>query len=486
MTKSLPYTVTRESLKTATSYNCPFGCEKQYKYKRGLNEHIKKVHHNAIGESSRANEPTTSAVVSEDESEAESEPEAFHYDSDESEEEEEEEEGGEDIDDDMRGDIDTVMDDFQNTFNTTNSNVWEENIGEGNPFKNPQTMIMMCLFNGFANSLSRSQLKTLLYAIGKITDLAIEATKEGKPFSMPSANMIMKSHENKGYDGPSLSTTTTEHTVVIRGQERISKCSANLPSEHLKLSMANPRQCKYMSCLPDRSPGISRGLSSGKKWTTHPLFQPPQFSLNGKDIWVGDVVTLYGQEHLFLLKSFFRRNNDSVADGYIVFKDNETFGIVSELCIFSLKSVRAVVDKSTFSLNNCCSLTLGSEVNQSLLPEHNDLLFKENVSKVEKNGKPGEYLKVVISPIIFFTDDTSGGTSKQHIPYESWSMTYAALSLEDRGRRENTMFIGCAPKSDGINAMHFIPELSRDMKALEAGVIMYSSEFDEEVIVRAP
>ncbi|KAG0925842.1 hypothetical protein G6F30_013236 [Rhizopus arrhizus] len=48
------------------------------------------------------------------------------------------------------------------------------------------------------------------------------------------------------------------------------------------------------------------------------------------------------------------------------------------------------------------------------------------------------------------------------------------------------MFIGCAPKSDGINAMHFIPALVADMKALEKGVAMFSGEHNETVLVKAP
>lgn len=64
-------------------------------------------------------------------------------------------------------------------------------------------------------------------------------------------------------------------------------------------------------------------------------------------------------------------------------------------------------------------------------------------------------------------------------------MTYAACSLEDRGRRENTFFVGCVPKSDGINAIDFIPELSKDLKALENGALIYSHEYKEVVLVKA-
>lgn len=114
-------------------------------------------------------------------------------------------------------------------------------------------------------------------------------------------------------------------------------------------------------------------------------------------------------------------------------------------------------NKSSFTRNNCCTLAGNVSGSQpELSNKHADLAFSEHEEKVPKDGNPDKFFKVVIAPIILFTDDTSGGTSKQHLPYESWSMTYAALSFEDRGRRENTMFIGCAPKNDGVKcyALH--------------------------------
>jgi hypothetical protein len=59
-------------------------------------------------------------------------------------------------------------------------------------------------------------LKTLLYGVGKIVDLAIKATKDNKNFKMPTANKIMKSEEGKKYSSPSLKVTTTEHEVLVK------------------------------------------------------------------------------------------------------------------------------------------------------------------------------------------------------------------------------------------------------------------------------
>ncbi|KAG0757874.1 hypothetical protein G6F24_010189 [Rhizopus arrhizus] len=253
--------------------------------------------------------------------------------------------------------IDNIMANRQNILDL-NENDWEQNISDGNPFGNTQTMIMKCLFNGYSSLLSRSQLKTLLYGVNKIVDLAVESTKANEPFTMPSANTMMKSETGKKYDGPSITTTTIEHTVIVKHKEKVSQCSANMPSEHLKLSLTHPRISQYLCALPNRTEGVSKNWTTGEKWKSHPLFQPPQMSIRHIDFWTGDVV--------------------------------------------------------------------------------------------------------------------------------GWSMTYAALPLEERGRRENTMFIGCAPKSDGINAMHFIPALVADMKALEKGVAMFSGEHNETVLVKAP
>ncbi|KAG1076543.1 hypothetical protein G6F42_025460 [Rhizopus arrhizus] len=108
----------------------------------------------------------------------------------------EDEDESEDEENEEREIIDNIMANRQNILDL-NENDWEQNISDGNPFGNTQTMIMKCLFNGYSSLLSRSQLKTLLYGVEKIVDLAVESTKANKPFTMPSANTIMKSETGK-------------------------------------------------------------------------------------------------------------------------------------------------------------------------------------------------------------------------------------------------------------------------------------------------
>ncbi|CEP15566.1 hypothetical protein [Parasitella parasitica] len=152
-----------------------------------------------------------------------------------------------------------------------NDNHWDRSVTEGFPFENPQTLVMMCLFNGYANPLFRSQLKTLLYGIGKIVDLALAAASDGKPFKLPTANKIMKMDEGKKYAGPTMKTTTIELNVIIKQQEEKRQCSANLPSEHLILSKANPREAPYLSALP-KLPSYRRKQMMKNEYCLHDLF----------------------------------------------------------------------------------------------------------------------------------------------------------------------------------------------------------------------
>ncbi|KAI8329407.1 hypothetical protein BC941DRAFT_324262, partial [Chlamydoabsidia padenii] len=89
-------------------------------------------------------------------------------------------------------------------------------------------------------------------------------------------------------------------------------------------------------------------------------------------------------------------------------------------------------------------------------------------------------------PVILFTDDTSGNISKQYNMFDSWSMVCAALLFKKRNQRENTFFLGAVAGSNGLSAMDMVPELVDDLKALEQGVVMYSAEHGEDVLVVAP
>lgn len=175
------------------------------------------------------------------------------------------------------------------------------------------------------------------------------------------------------------------------------------------------------------------------------------------------------------------------ADGYHIFKENNCFGI-TPICAEVPLSLFSNTYRNKLQLSNC--ITLGS-TDEVISDVHKELLTTRHPLKIHKrdkddNIKENEYYKVKVTPITLFSDDYSGNKSKQHNPYESWSMNFAAMSFEDRTKRENTFFIWTAPKTDGINALTVIPYIADDLKDLEKGRLMFSAEENELVLVTAP
>ncbi|KAI8334556.1 hypothetical protein BD560DRAFT_461017 [Blakeslea trispora] len=450
-----PYTVLKH--KISKRFDCTYlDCKKSYTKNHRLTLHIKKTHKGNSTEDDI--QPMSGVSFSFDETptiDAEYEGDYERNSEEAPVDEEEDEDSAEDSDfeddeedmTDVRNSLDEIM--------TERQAEWDHDVSGGSPFPNAQTMIMMCLYNGYVDMMSRSQLKTFLYGVQKIVEIAVQETKEGKVFKMPKANMIMRGDANKKFSGPSITTTTTSHDVVVKGQKQESQCSSNLPSEHLKLSMANPVISSKISALPDRTYGASKSLANGTC--------------------------------LIPTTTDYRWRKRFLADGYYVLVMHNSIGFLPEVSTIAQSQLVSVVNKSMMTENNCCALLPGANtMPRSLSGEQKHLLFGQNPLKVANTEGPGQFYKMVIAPIILFTDDTSVGSSKQHLPYESWSMTYAALSLEKRGCRENTMFVGCAPKSEGLNAMHFVPSLAADLLKLEMGILLYSSHYDEIVLVKAP
>ncbi|SAM00634.1 hypothetical protein [Absidia glauca] len=127
----------------------------------------------------------------------------------------------------------------------------------------------------------------------------------------------------------------------------------------------------------------------------------------------------------------------------------------------------------------------------NLTDQHKSLLFAEphRMKKQilgDDGASTGRFYKVKIVPITLFSDDTSGSSTKQYNKYNSWSIVCAALSFEDRNRRENTYFLGAVSGTEGLSAVDMVPQIAADLKELEGGKVMYSAEHGEDVLVIAP
>ncbi|SAM06253.1 hypothetical protein [Absidia glauca] len=392
----------------------------------------------------------------------------------------------------MERDVDlaTITDAAGDDLDATEQSV---NSLNAHPFPNLQTMILHAFIYGDDDMVSRPNMQKVLYLVAVLIKIYEKSPDE---FKLPALDALYNYDQRKRNKIPVLDPTE----VAVDGPNPRSY-HLHLPSAYLKLLVANPSQCKRISALPDYTPNHMVSLQQGQKWRTNPLFQQPVMSVNGQDFWIGDIVSVDtgGDPWCLLLDSYFSRSGQIFGRGYkfVVFINDDGIRqsyVEVDSCDVPLSAFRQVKSKEHLPLT-CLSKTFSvssvSSVFTSLTNEHRSLLstvphrMKKEILDV--NGvSTGLYYKVKIVPLNLFTDDTSGNISKQFNKFDSWSMVCAALSFEDRNRRENTFFLGAVSGTKGLCATDMVPRIAEDMMALEKGVVMYSAEHGEDVLVIAP
>ncbi|KAI7890774.1 uncharacterized protein EV154DRAFT_481904 [Mucor mucedo] len=347
--------------------------------------------------------------------------------------------------------------DATNDINTFNGMVpiWEASSGvewnnfvESNyPFNTTQNFVLQALVNGDDDQLSRRQLKKMLYTKNLLLKLKDNAVEENRSFELPALDNLWNYQSRKGNNIHVFKTDTKTTTVKAFNKHQNKdemvekKVFLNLPSEHIRLATSKPTKASKITKLPDHTPDQSLNLHQDKKWKENPSFQHPMVTEMGKDYWVGDFA--------YLRRGHYESN---VCGSKCFSLDGDGQGL-------DYLHESLVLSKSPLKRNKCDS---------------------------NGNVVQNQYYKVKVTPITLFSDDYSGNMSKQHNPYESWSMSFAGLPFEDRWKWENTCFIWTVPKTDGINALSIIPFIVDDLKILEKGVLMYSAEENEMVLVTAP
>lgn len=94
-----------------------------------------------------------------------------------------------------------------------------------------------------------------------------------------------------------------------------------------------------------------------------------------------------------------------------------------------------------------------------------------------------ENQKVRIVPINLFTDGTSSNSSKKWNKIDSRSLVPAALSPEERNKRES-FHSTCV--HNRLTALEMLPNIVRDLKQLAGGIQMYDGTSQPMVVVFAP
>eukprot|EP00731_Ephydatia_muelleri_P007439 Em0003g1687a len=92
--------------------------------------------------------------------------------------------------------------------------------------------------------------------------------------------------------------------------------------------------------------------------------------------------------------------------------------------------------------------------------------------------------RVVMIPLILFSDDTSGNKSKKWHKFESWSFMLAGLPRNRNAKHENIHFICC---SDRVDALGMSRPIAEELTELETdGIQVYDAHLNEQVLVISP
>ncbi|KAI7874436.1 uncharacterized protein EV154DRAFT_569723 [Mucor mucedo] len=233
---------------------------------------------------------------------------------------------------------------------------------------------------------------------------------------------------------------------------------------------------------------------------------------HGKDIWVGDLVE-NNIGNCYLLSKFVTvakpnsPGNHVVCEAFEVlhgglssgnhmpFLDSNTnFGIVPEKHYLAVDHIDNVISKlPNFKGDGCtveyntngeiCLVAFG--LNGDIYNLWNGLHFSTKFKRVRPSSPNVQQLmKVIISPIILWSDDTSGNKSKQYNVFDSYLMYLAAMPMEERNHRENTMFICTSDKN--LKAVNMVSSLVDDLAKLEDGIEVYSYDHGEYILLVAP
>ncbi|OAD74568.1 C2H2-type zinc finger transcription factor [Phycomyces blakesleeanus NRRL 1555(-)] len=341
------------------------------------------------------------------------------------------------------------------------------------PFRDLQAMILFAFINGDNDMISQQMLKKILLAINLIIKIQQE-TPIGRTFKFSRLDALLNYQARKKFKMPVFPS----QRISVSGSNGNVFAHINLPSNHLRFLMANPKKSKLISSMPNHTPNQLICLEQGEKWRTHHLFQQPMHTVNSIDVWFGNIVYLKTNDCsiCFLVELFHTANKNIFARGYLV----RAISIVCygvEVTVTDLR-VEQISYVDTIPVERDHYYSISSSLTR-LSPAHDFLLFGVHPMKkpMPLSVLPGNvdrdavFYKVRIVSIILFTDNTSGNCLKQYNPFESWLMRCAALPFKDRNSIANIQFLSTIPKKDGANGMSLLPAIVDDFKKLEKGTM---------------
>ncbi|OBZ80562.1 hypothetical protein A0J61_11389, partial [Choanephora cucurbitarum] len=187
-------------------------------------------------------------------------------------------------------------------------------------------MIMHVFMNGDNDMISERMMKKILFLSKLVLLIAKNAFKDNRRVRLPSLNELMRYQENKRSKIPAFPSKKLE--VKIKEDKKVD-VFINLPSDHLQLLAANPKKATTILPVPHHTPDQSACLQQGDKWKKNKFFQQPMWTVNGVDVWSGDVVLVTDDQkdmYYILIDSLFRMQGEMFALAHhMFFSDNNNF-----------------------------------------------------------------------------------------------------------------------------------------------------------------
>ncbi|CAO3622172.1 unnamed protein product [Mucor hiemalis] len=371
---------------------------------------------------------------------------------------------------------------------------------DADPFRSLQDFVLISFIHGETMNLSGQEVKKMMVMINVI----VEIMRKNPEAKLPATDYVLKYDQRKKSRVPKMATS--EHAVENKNNEEHS-FFLNKPSEYLKHLMAHPIKAPILTSFPDETQGEMTCMQQVEKWKTHRMFQNLMVSLkNGSDLWVGDLRKM-SDGWTVMVDRFYKQktptssasatSDEIFADCYLVLNAPTLSVSLNRFKFFlSLFSNSLPVDKRAyrsqynfidrFTFND--SGTVVGPVPPTSIDEAN------RVHKVWLNGgfrpawkrikRDGNLMKVVLAPLMLFSDDTSGNVSKQYNLFDSFLVIPAAMSYDARSSKNNCFFICTSNKK--LSSMDMLPPIVDDLLTLENGVEMYSIVEKENVLVVAP